>query len=375
MNTPAPTPRPSPTRLRGAAPPPSRARRFACLAPIFLLGAALTLTPFFPEPADAGAGGAGGGTVPQNRAVVLPDALPAPSSGSTVLSLPWGAGSGEVGLAAPEGGERRGPEAFAVAPDGRIVVLDSVNKRLLVVAPPGAPANPIPLDLRSPRFLAASSELIHVLDADDDRLLHSFTWDGRLVATQALGEGDGPVTALLLDSDGSPLIEVAHERTEPVGPEPAVSEGDARAPVSAAADRRGRPVGAGSDRRISANLGPDGHPRVEERDAAQGLQRSWSIDPGARAPVDHLISLDADAYGRVVLGMRLRDLPLGQRGAPGSLLLARLDDQAGSLLLSESLYAYLGQPYLVGGDGRVFVPAADPDGYRIAVHGFPDVTR
>ncbi|MHB0980017.1 MAG: hypothetical protein ACYC5Q_08125 [Thermoleophilia bacterium] len=371
MNDAAPTPRPSPRRSRFVAPPPRPARRLAWLAPFFLIGAAITLSPFFPAPADAGAGTGAAGGRPQEETVVLPATLPAPSAGSTVLSLPWGEDPGEVGLADPEGGERRGPEAFTVAPDGRIAVLDSVNKRLVVVAPPGAPAVPIPLDLRSPRFVAASSDLIHVLDADEDRLLKSFTWDGRLVATRALNEGEGSVTALLVDPNGFPLVEYAHERTAPV----VDAVLDTTALSSATADRRGRPVGAGSDRRIGAGLGGDGHPRVEERDAAWALERSWDIDPGARASVDHLVSLDADADGRVVLGMRLRDLPAGQRGVPGSLLLTRLGDAGGLLLLSESLYAYLGQPYIVGGEGRVYAPVADPDGYRMVVHGFPEVTR
>jgi hypothetical protein len=114
---------------------------------------------------------------------------------------------------------------------------------------------------------------------------------------------------------------------------------------------------------------------VEERDTTQGLERSWNIDPGTQGPVDHLVSLDADADGRLVLGMRLHDRSAGQHGVPGSLLLTRLGDAGDPLLLSESLYAYLGQPYIVGGDGRVYAPVADPDGYRIAVHGFPEVTR
>ena len=53
------------------------------------------------------------------------------SAGSLLVTLPWGSGEGQVGLARPVEGLTRGPEALAVAPDGRIAVLDSVNRRVL----------------------------------------------------------------------------------------------------------------------------------------------------------------------------------------------------------------------------------------------------
>ena len=43
---------------------------------------------------------------------------------------------------------------------------------------------------------------------------------------------------------------------------------------------------------------------------------------------------------------------------------------ADTLLLSASSLAYLGQPYVVAPDGRVFQPVASEDGYGILVHTF-----
>lgn len=343
--------------------PRTGARRILAVAPLVLVGATLTILPYLSQPADAGAPGRSGG-----RTVTLPAVLPTPSEGSPVLSLPWGDGPGAVGLADSDGGERRGPEAFAVTSDGRMVILDSVNRRLLTVGSAGSPAGVIPLDLRSARFLAVTPERIHVLDADDDRQLQTFTWDGHLEATRPLAESEGPVTALLVDPDGSPLVEIAHDATQAVDA-PADTRG------LSAAGTRGRPAGTGGERRLSANLGSDGHPRVERRDLARGLEESWEVDPGAACAVDHLVSLDADAQGRVTLGVRLRDRPGAGHRSPGSLLLTRLDEEGGPLLLAEDLYAYLGAPYTVGGDGRVYAPVADPDGYRIVVHDFSEVTR
>ncbi len=360
MNGTAPTSRP-----RSRLGPRSTAHRILRIVPFLLVGAMLTLTPFLPRQAEAGA-------VDHVREdlVVMPATLPEPSDGSTVVSLPWGERPGEVGLAAPDGGERRGPESFAVASDGRIVVLDSVNHRLVTVESPGTPAGTIPLDLRSPRFLAATTEQIHVLDADDDSRLQTFTWDGRLLADRDIDEEGGPVTALLLDSDGSPLIELAHDRTVAVG-----KREEVRGLSAATSDSRGRPAGRGRDRRVTANVAGDGGARVEQRDHQRGLERSWSIEPSSQARVDHVVSVDSDSDGHVILGMRLRDLPGERHGGPGSLLLALLEDQGGALVLTESLYAYLGAPYTVGGDGRVYAPVADPAGYRIVVHSFPEVTQ
>jgi hypothetical protein len=41
------------------------------------------------------------------------------------------------------------------------------------------------------------------------------------------------------------------------------------------------------------------------------------------------------------------------------------------ILLADSTYAYVGQPYTVGPDGRVYQPMATEAGYSILVHSFP----
>jgi len=43
------------------------------------------------------------------------------------------------------------------------------------------------------------------------------------------------------------------------------------------------------------------------------------------------------------------------------------------LLLAESDFAYLGAPYAVAPDGRVFQPVADRSGYTIVVYSFEEV--
>ena len=99
-----------------------------------------------------------------------PPVGPAPRTGSW-SPFPGAAGTDQVGLAQPAEGLTRGPEALAVAPDGRIAVLDSVNSRLVLLAADGAVAGTVPLTLTEPRFLAVDDGLIYVLDADTDRQL------------------------------------------------------------------------------------------------------------------------------------------------------------------------------------------------------------
>ncbi len=42
-----------------------------------------------------------------------------------------------------------------------------------------------------------------------------------------------------------------------------------------------------------------------------------------------------------------------------------------TLTLSDSPFAYLGQPYVVAPDGRIFQPVGSDAGYAILVHSLP----
>ncbi len=329
-----------------------------------------------PDPAGAAPGdasSAGSERTPLVRELVRATAPRLVSKGATLFTLPWGDGPGQVGVTTEADSEGRGPECLAVAPDGRIAILDSLNSRLVLVDGSGVPAGVIPLDLRSPRFLAATNEAIHVLDADDDYLLSTFSWEGTQLSSSPAGPFPEPVTALLIDGD-APVIEVAHRGT--LSPGRGVGQEDDG--VTATEVTSGRPMPRQPGRRAHASLTPGRQPFVEDSDTSRGRHRGWDVDIGRGSKLDHLVSLDPDGSDGLILGMRIMGPPdradLG-RSERGELLLTKLGAIAPPLLLEERSSVYVGQPYVVGPDGRVYQPIAGADGYSVVIHTFEEAAR
>jgi len=312
------------------------------------------------------------------RELVRPTAPRLTSKGTALLALPWGDGPGQVGVTTGSDSEGRGPECLAIAPDGRIAILDSVNSRLVLVDGSGAAAGVIPLTLRSPRFLAVTSEAIHVLDADEDRLLLAFSWEGAQVSSRPVGPFPEPVTALLLDGD-APVIEVGHRGTlTPDTLSPGSRAGAEVGGSTSAEVTPGRPMARQSGRRAEASLTPGSRPYVEDVDPSKGRRRGWDLDVDERLKLDHLVSLDSDGSEGLILGMRVIDPPDRtdtRRLERGTLLLTKLGTIAPPLLLEEQGSVYLGQPYVVGPDGRVYQPIASDNGYTVVVHTFEEGPR
>jgi hypothetical protein len=120
--------------------------------------------------------------------------------------------------------------------------------------------------------------------------------------------------------------------------------------------------------------------------------------PGS-VEVEYLVSVDGDGDGGTIVGAHLLSRGSGQAKQP-ELLLTHLRPAAGAatpggakatpgaatsqsadlstsrpvsaILLADSAYAYVGQPYTVGPDGHVFQPVANEAGYSIMVHSFPE---
>jgi hypothetical protein len=315
------------------------------------------------------------------------------ATGQVLVTLQWGDKDGQVGLARTKEGLTRGPEAIAIAPDGRIAVLDSVNRRLVLLDQQGRQLGIIAVNLSQPRFLAVDDELLYVLDADSQKRLATYDWSEGLVDTQATPAFAEVVTGLFATSQG-PCIEIAHRDSLLLagsGGMPALASGKSTAGVSPR-QLSGRPVDRDLRRLASATYRPKEGARLH---TATVETTTLQVDGGADsqpllaggAPIEHLVSLDGDGHGGLLVGARLVQPQMrGQTACPlaitrvtqgaatvdGSLRAAQGPEE-GVLLLAESGFAYLGQPYAVAPDGRIFQPVGSESGYTILVHIFPEV--
>jgi hypothetical protein len=94
-------------------------------------------------------------TVPAFIPIDLPAQKPV-EPGELVLAVPWGSGPDSVGVVKIEGYPlRQGPPVMDVAPDGRIAVIDFVNKRVLIYDPKdqGFTSISLPFHYRAPSNL------------------------------------------------------------------------------------------------------------------------------------------------------------------------------------------------------------------------------
>ena len=245
------------------------------------------------SPTDPGGGSGGGATDPGSSAA---------SSGVLLATLPWGSGDGQVGLVSPAEGLVRGPEALAVAPDGRVAVLDSVNRRVLVLAVDGTVTGTISLSLQEPRFLAVTNTRIYVLDCDADQRLAQMSWNGTSYGTLSLPALPDAVSGLFATSYG-PCVEVAHGRVYRLTGSPLTkttgdleSGGDSEsdpAPVSLPA-LSGRPADQDCSRQVAVSFEPGIDPSAVSFSAATPTGLTTSLDlnlPSGRA-IDHMVSVD-----------------------------------------------------------------------------------
>jgi len=368
-----PTPTPGACRASAGDVPPAmpamrggKACRRRSTTPRMLAGflvAAIIMAVIVAGALTARAAAAGSDRPAATSAVIrIPD-LKTPSVGVRLVMLPWGSGPGAVGLDKPLEGLARGPEALAVAPDGRIAILDSVNGRVVTLDSSGAFLAALPIELSAPRFIAADDATIHVLDADEDRRLVSLDWRGAVLGRRNLEAGDAPITGLFA-REGQAYVEWGHSRVA------AVRAGDR----DFSATQPGRPLGPHGSAYAQARHTRHGHPRISVvSDPRRPSGVPDELEFASDVPLEHLVSLDADAQGAVILGARTERSDPRQENAPALVLVRVADPGPPTTLALDDTggIAETGQPYAVGPDGRIYQPRATEQGYVVLVHAFP----
>jgi hypothetical protein len=317
-----------------------------------------------------------------------------PSAGSLLVTLPWGSGDGEVGLVRPTEGLAHGPEALAIAPDGRIALLDSVNKRVLFLDSAGQYTGAVGVFLNEPRFLAVTDTRVYVLDCDADRRLVTLGWSGESYGSVALPALPDAVSGLFATAVG-PCVEVAHDKvyrlTGAASVKTSASLADTGSGTSldpaqvSLPSLSGRPADSACTRLVKVSYAPGGDPRATSFLTQDGVVAGSTsslrlVIPSGRS-IEHLVSVDGDAADALIVGARLTDVASSDQSllslkrfalrADGMLLPAsQVTGENDSLLLVDWSMAYVGQPYAVAPDGRVFQPVATDGGYAIFIHFF-----
>jgi hypothetical protein len=121
----------------------------------------------------SGAAGIGRAAAPDTAGTVtsMPTAAAAEATWTPIVTLPVGNADGQIAYQFNvEGAIDRGPQALSVAQDGTIYLLDSVQRRVIVIAN-GAVRNTITMPFVTyPKDILATTDNLYILD-DNNRIL------------------------------------------------------------------------------------------------------------------------------------------------------------------------------------------------------------
>jgi hypothetical protein len=151
------------------------------------------------------------------------------ANGKPLFNAKWGSGDGELGHERPQEGAPTGPMSLSVDSKGRVVVLDSVNGRLVRQGEGGKP-EPMKIGLMDPQDMAAGQDgSTAVLDRFADKKVAVYDESGNLRGELPLeGEGVedvGSVTGVFVDGEAvyvekehGSLVQIGTTSGQPVEP-------------------------------------------------------------------------------------------------------------------------------------------------------------
>jgi hypothetical protein len=214
-------------------------------------------------------------------AVAVPDL----SRVAVLIDAPWGSGPAQLGHERAQEGNAEGPMAVDVLADGRAVVLDQVNSRVLILAPGQLP-RAVPIQRRTVQDVAATRDGLVFLERIPGGVLEEIDADGKMMRTKdlrAAGLDPAGLTALGSGSRGL-WLEIEHG-------EVVLMDGNVRLPGRPWRDGWMKAAKSG-ERTVAVTLSADG-------------KATETMIVAFDHPVFAIRGLDADLVGRVFLVVRL----------------------------------------------------------------------
>ncbi|MEZ4302763.1 MAG: hypothetical protein R3B70_48015, partial [Polyangiaceae bacterium] len=258
---------------------------------------------------------------PSGSVLVLEAGAPSADNGKTVFSAKWGTGDDELGHERPEEGAPLGPMSLGVDGKGRIVVLDTVNGRLVRRGKDGEPDSVVKIGLLDPQDMALGADgTTAVLDRYADKKVAVYDDTGALVGDLPLvGEGiseTGDVTGVFVDGtdvyaerEHGPLVKIGGTNGQPADPRTEIP---------------GRPSRDGLSFLLAGIIdGPAGRVYVAAIDRATETQR-FTREIRQPAFVHSIVLLDSDKSGTIYFATQVE-----QPDGSGAIFLSCLEPQHG----------------------------------------------
>lgn len=265
------------------------------------------------------------------------DASARRAQGEVLARGEWGDDAGQLGRRQPQEANPEAPMAFVVQPDGTVVVLDQVNRRLQRYGRDGRPLAPIALSLRAPQDVTLGpggslvvtdrllDERVAVLDADGRER-------GRIPIVGSGIEHAGNVTGTIVDGDDI-LLERQHSRVVRAGHTdgtPAVGDAGLRDTLP------GRPTRDGSAFLRAGITEPETGRVYVTRFARPSEEHVYTREVRVPMQAVQIHLLDTDRQGTIYLAVAGPDrVAVGQDAAidaPHRLVLVCLEGSRGAVL-------------------------------------------
>jgi len=230
----------------------------------------------------------------------------AASTGNLVIFSAWGSDKNQLGRERPVEGNPEGPMSFTLDPEGRVLVLDQVNGRVVRYGVDGKPESTVPIKLGVPQDIAiGKGGSMAVLDRLSSKVVAIYDEGGALRCQIPLeGEGvpeGGLVTGLFIDKD-----DVYVEREH--GPLVRIGDVEGR-PADVRSEMPGRPSRDGLSF-LKAGISDPGAGRVyvASTDRATNAHR-FTRELRAGMPVHAIVLLDTDRKGTIYLAITVEPAP------------------------------------------------------------------